>query len=99
MTHTPAPWNIEIGSEHCFHDGNRIAITHTFTMDGLDETATQTIAEIWPGDDDCDIKDARLIAAAPDLLDALQAFMDLPAKRADVDIIQQAAAAIDKAIS
>ena len=67
--HTPGPWNLEIGECQCFHDGNRVAITKSGFEDG--EPYNVTVAEVWPADNDMDVKDGRLIAAAPGLLDTL----------------------------
>lgn len=68
--HTPGPWHVEIGQAACFHDGNRASIVHSFRDNG--EVIYRTIAEVWPGSEDIDLVDARLIAAAPDLLAALK---------------------------
>lgn len=67
---TPGPWYMGVGSQHCFHAGNRVAIC-AGTSDGEGE---QTIAEVWPTNGDQDIADGRLIAVAPAMRDALLAF-------------------------
>ena len=68
--HTPGPWTLEISERSCFHKGNRCSITK-WDKDG-DEDTNVTIAEVWPANNDIDIADARLIAAAPELLTALE---------------------------
>ena len=65
--HTPGPWEVQEGAECCFHRGNRYSITLP-----IDRGITETIAEVWPGSDERDKADALLIAAAPDLLEALE---------------------------
>lgn len=74
-THTPGPWQLEIGNDKCFHDGNRCAITVSGD-DGGGEPWTVTVAEVWRTSNDDDISDARLIAAAPDLLAELKSVTD-----------------------
>lgn len=68
--HTPGPWELQVGEDACFHKGNRFAITKSGEDDG--EPWNVTIAEVWPSDNGADHADARLIAAAPELLAALQ---------------------------
>lgn len=68
--YTPGPWKMATGKNVCFHEGNRVSIVHEW-KDGT-ETGQSTIAEVWPGENGCDIADGRLIAAAPELLEALQ---------------------------
>lgn len=65
MTQVPStslPWEMEIGEKHCFHSGNRVSIFSGIPdRDYPQEIMYQTIAEIWPGDDNCDIKDGEFI--------------------------------------
>ena len=80
MTQQPStslPWDMEIGEKHCFHDGNRVSIFSRLPdREYPSEAIYQTIAEIWPGDDDVDIKDGNFIMTAchchKDLLTALE---------------------------
>jgi len=68
IKHTPGPWSVEINRESNILDsaGNRVAV------------ACQTC---WPDEGTDRIDDnARLIAAAPELLAALQALMALDVK-------------------
>lgn len=67
--HTLGPWEVQSGEDACFHQGNRFAITKSGT-DGR-EPWQVTIAEIWPATAGADEADARLIASAPELLEAL----------------------------
>lgn len=60
--HTPGPWYVETGEDCCFHGGNRVSI-----REPQHET---TVAEVWFADNDADLADGRLIAAAPELLEA-----------------------------
>jgi len=68
MKHTQGPWKMFIGKEHCLHDTTRIAIIAA--IESKDGKFEETIAEVWPGDNDCDIADGKLIAAALELLEA-----------------------------
>lgn len=74
MDHTPGDWELEIGEDRCFHSGNRVAITVSGEEDG--EPYNVTIAELWPAENDMDIKDGRLMSKAPKLLEVLKLFMD-----------------------
>ncbi len=67
--HSPLPWRLEIGEGACFHTGNRASIVRDFEDGG--EKCTQTIAEVWPGDRDIDITDAKLIVRAVNHSDKL----------------------------
>jgi hypothetical protein len=68
--HTPGPWLVGVGAGHCFHEGNRVAIVGHDDSSG--EVTEFTIAEVWSTSDDSDIADGHLIAAAPELLAALE---------------------------
>lgn len=71
--HTPGPWEVHSGSVYASADESRpIADMRR------DETAAK--AEIWPTERDAN---ARLIAAAPDLLEALRAFLRAPSVGSD----------------
>jgi len=62
--HTPGPWECIVGAQYCLHDTTRVSIQ---TGEGEDN---QTIAEVWPADNDMDIADGRLMAVAPELAEA-----------------------------
>jgi hypothetical protein len=62
MSHTPAPWTV---SE--LYAGGQVSKYHIFI-----EPNVAVIERKVEGKDQCDMADARLIAAAPDLLDALE---------------------------
>jgi hypothetical protein len=62
MSHTPAPWTV---SE--LDAGGEVSEYHIFIEPGV-----AVIERKVEGKDQCDMADARLIAAAPDLLEALQ---------------------------
>lgn len=70
--HTPGPWELAIGEQYCFHEGNRIAIVgHVID---LGEEQEFTIAEVWPTTEDAQAEaDGCLIASSPELLEALEA--------------------------
>ena len=78
--HTPGPWILAQGPGTCFHEGNELSIFGECDVDGkpLDsydpdvDVVGFAIAEVWPTSDGSDLADARLIAAAPDLLEALR---------------------------
>lgn len=73
MGHTPGPWTVAIGEECCFHQGNRVAIVK---LEPGEEPTEPTIAEVWPGPSlEQDIADATLIAAAPEMLEALKVLL------------------------
>jgi hypothetical protein len=63
MTHTPGPWRVESGHEHT---GRTVAEL----VDGRPGLREWRIVHDGPEDGDAEA-DARLIAAAPDLLSAL----------------------------
>jgi hypothetical protein len=63
MSHTPAPWTV---SE--LYAGGQVSEYHIFIEPGV-----AVIERKVEGKDQCDMADARLIAAAPDLLEALKA--------------------------
>jgi hypothetical protein len=69
VQHTPGPWICEIGVQCYFHDGNRVSINRR----NPEEDTGEPVAEVWPTSDESDIADGYLIAAAPELLEALQA--------------------------
>jgi hypothetical protein len=86
MSHTPGPWTAIVTTKACFHRGNRVSIVSgdlnclcapeepdpNGVLLGIPcLCAAQTVAEVWPADDDSDIADGKLIAAAPELLAAL----------------------------
>jgi hypothetical protein len=73
--HTPGPWTIQAEPGCCFHEGNHYAITQEGEDQG--ESWWATIAEIWPTSGDNGEADARLIAAAPDLLTATRKMLAL----------------------
>ena len=80
---TPLPWNMEINEGACFHRGNRVSITSEIKDPdpNITEISDQTILEIWPGDDDCDVKDGKFIMMVchchEELLDALETMLNL----------------------
>ena len=100
--YTPGPWTAQEGKETCFHAGNRYSITAErqcgVTGDPEDEVFMETVAEIWPTSGDSDKHDARLIAAAPELLEALQMVLDeTKAGMWDCLPVEKARAAVPKA--
>ena len=68
MTHTPGPWNSANRGDFCLVTGTRAEDP---------EPEGRTIAEIRNTDTEAE-DDARLIAAAPDLLEALEAIAHKP---------------------
>ncbi|HCF2412865.1 TPA: hypothetical protein NIA64_003513 [Pseudomonas aeruginosa] len=96
--HTPGPWMIER-----YADG-LIQIVGNVRVVSDDEEYVTTVVEALNPDDEAD---AHLIAAAPELLEALQGMLEvyggqynddcLPKSSSELDLIQQARAAIAKA--
>ena len=75
MEHTPGPWIAEDHGEVQSHRGRMVTIRdkrniHLATVDGLDASVRGQ-----------ESANARLIAAAPALLEALEAFLDIRPER------------------
>ena len=94
VTHTAGPW---------LHTMRNVAIADTGDYDGVDEVKApggRVVVTIWNGSEE-DEANARLIAAAPDMLEALQAAWncigELPPTQARVEVAQLIRAAIQKA--
>jgi len=64
-----------VGSECCFHDTCRVSIFHGTPETEKEEATTQTIAEVWPAEDDIDIADGRFIVRACNAHDDLVAML------------------------
>ena len=56
---TPGEWYLGVGTQYCFHPGNRVAMCVGFEEAG--EQSECTLAEFWPADHDKDIIDAQLM--------------------------------------
>ena len=74
---TPAPLVVAVGKEFCFHDTTRVAIVKVRRPSKNNpEGSEETVAEVWPGDNDCDIYDAHRFVHAvnilPELVEALE---------------------------
>ncbi|HEY4136462.1 MAG TPA: hypothetical protein VGO34_14755 [Alphaproteobacteria bacterium] len=83
--HTPGPWAIEHKNPF-----------ETFVRGAPNEEGSRyVVAIVHPGHDNATEANARLIAAAPDLLDALKAVVAVADRKTDV--FDQARAAIAKA--
>lgn len=102
--HTPGPWFVREGEDQCFHEGNRVAIVHEWQdPTAPDERGENTVAEVWRTGNDTDLLDGRLIATAPELLEALQAVLQwadpyaLPDCDRNTADVERANAAIAKA--
>lgn len=67
MAHTPGPWRVEINTEE---DADWARKWPTIVADEYEVVGTEGLY----GDIETDIANARLIAAAPDLLEALKAY-------------------------
>ncbi len=98
MKHTPGPWMIDgISRDILAPDGELLATAYQMTVDVDEEMANP---------DDTGVANARLIAAAPELLDALKAIHEGAARTISDSgdysyaldrILQTAEAAITKA--
>lgn len=93
--HTPGPWLVEQGERT---DADNIDV---ISPDGRDDPWTVAVAIGSCGPGGCTIANARLIAAAPDLLEALTSIADqlerVGDSRKDAPFIEAARAAIAKA--
>jgi hypothetical protein len=101
-THTPGPWNVE-DYYHVRDNRDGLTIVHN------GNNQCRFIADLLPladdnGTMDCNVyANARLISAAPDLLEALQNLLEAPDLNLDelenetVMLMQNAKAAIKKA--
>jgi hypothetical protein len=73
------PWEVVVGPQACFHDGNRVSIVTApgeivdEDEDGTPIRRVETVAECWPGDGGLDERCARLIVEAVNGHDALLA--------------------------
>lgn len=63
IKHSPLPWELLIGKEFCLHDTCRVAIVRPITLEDGTESS-ETVAEVWPGDNNIDIKDGEFIVRA-----------------------------------
>ncbi len=96
--HTPGPWEIER-----YSDGLIQIVGDVRIVSDDEENVTTVVEAVARGDE----ANARLIVAAPDLLEALQGMLEvyggqysddcLPKSSSELDLIQQARAAIAKA--
>lgn len=80
--HTPGPWHVGMRSGH---NGNIVYAYDAYDGDhAYDATAICSMYDMWVNrrvdeqKDNAGLANARLIAAAPDLLAALQALVDQP---------------------
>ena len=98
VKHTPGPWTCD---EHDKLNPDRAFGIVAEWKDG-DEIGTQVVAEVCIAEPGVAEADARLIAAAPDLLAALTALVNAPGINADDlpetdELLSAARAAIAKA--
>ena len=87
MSHTPGPWELREGDDEAF--GPAIYSAGAHDMDPL-----ATVSRVSRRDAEAD---ARLIAAAPDLLAALEDVVQMYQPAFDPPFIERARAAIAKA--
>ena len=85
MKHTPGPWSVHVIGQH-WNNKSLKHIEVTFGKDG--ECICDTVYNP---------SDANLIAAAPDLLEALQKLVGINGNRSEPEYVQ-ARAAISKAL-
>ncbi len=74
---TPTPLLVVVGKDYCFHDTTRVAIVKVRQPSKDNpEGSEETVAEVWPGENDCDIYDAHRFVHAvnllPELVEALK---------------------------
>jgi len=55
---TQGEFYLGVGTQHCFHSGNRVAVCHA--CGPVDDPTEETVAEFWPADGDKDRHDAQL---------------------------------------
>ena len=58
------PVDVLVGKQYCFHDTTRVSLTRDFYSKSLGEESSETVAEVWPGDNNVDIVDGMLMAHA-----------------------------------
>ena len=80
---TPTPLLVAVGKEFCFHDTTRVAIVKVRRPSKNNpEGSEETVAEVWPGDNDCDIYDAHRFVHAVNILPELVEALELAANQA-----------------
>lgn len=72
MNHTPGPWTIKQQSGTTYH----ASLQRLYRVDHVYAHGCNTIREVVA--ENCELADARLIAAAPDMLEALRALLNDP---------------------
>lgn len=88
--HTPGPWETDRNN---VHSGQIATIHHCLNNDWVEVWSPN-----WPADEDEQEANARLIAAAPELLEALEGFVACwDACASPVEFAEKARAAIAKA--
>ena len=89
MKHTPGPWRLIVGEYGC----KRIGPSRPGHQRGIREVC----ATVGLFDEDQDSANARLIAAAPELLEALEGLLDCEAFSACTECEHRAERAIARA--
>lgn len=76
MAHTPGPWKVKVDGQYTWVDGSKGKHVHVITANGRTELAWCGVAnDYYAGEEN--VANARLIAAAPDLLAACKLAMDV----------------------
>lgn len=73
---TPLPLKVVIGAEYCFHNTCRVSLMRFTDGDDIVEPREETVAEVWPADNDIDIYDAHRFAHAIAVLPEVEALLN-----------------------
>lgn len=91
--HTPGPWHVCEGNSHLISDAHHMTVAEARQIVSGNLRTMKT--EYVPGHQ-MQAANARLIAAAPELLEALRGFLEMPYPMAGQTMSQQTASDIQR---